>query len=221
MIPVIAVADEIKKICPECRLGWIVFSAVPSLGDDAIRACAAKVLPPLKARLEATPLAEMPHIGDARRGFKACGADPGRRRVSSEALYRRVRQGRELYRINSVVDVNNLLSLMTGLSFGSYDLAKISGNIVLRLGRSDEAYGGIGKDEMTLEDLPLLADGTGAFGSPVSDSVRSMITLESREICTVIYSFSPRKVLEAALEEAKVLFSGLAGAKISASGIAE
>jgi len=116
--------------------------------------------------------------------------------------------------------VNNLLSLNTGFSFGSYDLGKISGGIVLRLGRRDETYGGIGKEDMALEDLPLLADGKGPFGSPVSDSVRSMITLESREICTVIYSFSPGRALEAALEEAKGFFRDLAGAALSACGIA-
>ena len=53
---------------------------------------------------------EIPGIKGSRAAYKAFGRNPGRYRVSSEALIRRVRRGDELYRINSVVDVNNLIS---------------------------------------------------------------------------------------------------------------
>ena len=111
--------------------------------------------------LESTELAAMPQIGTSRRAFKAFGRDPGRVRISSEALYRRLRQGKELYPINTAVDANNLVSLETGFSLGTYDLACLQGNLVLRLGHEGEGYAGIGKDTLDLHRMPLLADALG------------------------------------------------------------
>lgn len=75
-------------------------------------------------------------------------------------------------RINSVVDVNNLVSLETGFSLGSYDLDAVGAATVFRLGREGETYAGIGKGGIDLCRMPLLADGQGPFGSPTSDSAR-------------------------------------------------
>ena len=213
--------DDILSRCPECRLGWLCYEAVPCEQDTVIWQRMDELLPVLAARLEATPLAEMPGIGESRRGYKACGKDPGRWRVSSEALYRRVRQGKGLYRINSVVDVNNLVSLETGLSLGSYDRDRLEGALVLRRGLPGESYAGIGKDVVDLENMPLLADDRGPVGSPTSDSTRAMVRLESRRLLTVIYAFSPRTELERALDIAVSRFSELAGAENMAYGIVE
>ena len=60
-----------------------------------------------KTHAETTLLAQIPNLDESRKAYKAFGKDPGRFRVSSEALYRRVRQGKDLYRINTVVDANN------------------------------------------------------------------------------------------------------------------
>ena len=87
-----------------------------------------------------------PGIKGSRTAYKAFGRNPSRYRVSSEALIRRIRRGDELYHINSVVDVNNLFSVKSGLSVGSYDLEKIHGEITLRKAVQGEGYTGIGKD---------------------------------------------------------------------------
>ena len=217
----IRIDDDMLSRCPECRLGWLCYEAQPRESGEAVWSRFALLLPGLKERLEATPLADMPNLGESRRGYKACGKDPGRWRVSSEALYRRVRQGKELYRINTVVDVNNLISLETGFSLGSYDRDRLEGALVLRRGRSGESYPGIGKDAVDLENMPLLADGAGAVGSPTSDSTRAMVRLKSRRLLTVIYAFSPRAELERALNIAVSRFSELAGAENMTYGIVE
>lgn len=51
----------------------------------------------------------------------------------------------ELYHINSVVDVNNLISVESGLSVGSYDLENIHGDIVFRKAGNGEGHNRIGK----------------------------------------------------------------------------
>ena len=67
------------------------------------------------------------------------------------------------------------------------------------LDESRKAYKAFGKDDIALENMPLLADGEGAFGSPTSDSTRAMITQETRSCLTVVFSFSARSKLEEAL----------------------
>ncbi len=217
--PVIHIAEELRLLCPECRLGWLAFTARPHTDSPAVDACLASILPRLKNALESVPLASMPNVGESRQGYKACGKDPGRWRISSEALYRRIRQGKDLYRINTVVDVNNIVSLETGFSLGSYDRAHLGQRLVLRPGIAGESYTGIGKGDLNLEHLPLLADEQGPVGSPTSDSTRAMITMESRSILTIIYSFSPLPALEQALELAAMRFSSLAGADALRTGI--
>ena len=175
--------------------------------------------------LESTELAAMPQIGPSRRAFKAFGRDPGRVRISSEALYRRLRQGKELYQINTAVDANNLVSLETGFSLGTYDLACLQGNLVLRLGREGESYAGIGKDTLDLNRMPLLADAMGPFGCPCSDSQRAMIVdnmaedTAARQLLTVIYGFSGPQAVDAAISLTKKHFTAFAAAQISAANV--
>ena len=102
-----------------------------------------------------------------------------------------------------MVDTNNLISLETGFSVGSYDLKNVKGNIVLRKGAEGETYKGIGKDDINIENLPVLADREGAFGSPTSDSTKAMVTLNSEKILTLIYCFSKDENLEKILNNSK------------------
>ena len=158
-----------------------------------------ELAPRLVARMEGEPLAQWPNLGPSRAGCKACGKDPGRYRISSEALYRRLKQGKGLYAINSVVGANNIASLETGFSLGSYTLANLRGDITFRRGLPGETYEGIGKGGLNLENLPLLADALGPFGSPVSDSTRAPVDERTHVCLTIIYGFDGAAPVEAAL----------------------
>ncbi|MGA8143064.1 MAG: phenylalanine--tRNA ligase beta subunit-related protein [Candidatus Acidiferrales bacterium] len=133
-------------------------------------------------------LAEAPAIRAVRGMFREWGMDPSKYRPSSEALLRRVVQGKGLYRVANVVDICNLGSIETGWPYGCYDRARIRPPIALRHGASGETYEGIGKKMWHLEGRPVLADPDGPFGSPISDSTRSMITESAKEILVVIYA---------------------------------
>ena len=132
---------------------------------------------------------EQKAISDSRATYTALGRNPNRYPVSSEALIKRILQGKGLYYINKVVDINNLVSIRSGYSVGSYNIGNTNGDIIFRQGAAGEKYKGIGKAEFELEHLPLLADDTGAFGSPTSDSERAMITAATQYIILVIYGF--------------------------------
>lgn len=117
----VTIDPSIKGAWPEARLGCFIYTADVRAREDSLWTCLEnEVAPYLKTMLETTPLAQIPNLDESRKAYKAFGKDPGRFRVSSESLYRRVRQGKALYQINSVVDANNLVSLETGFSLGSY-----------------------------------------------------------------------------------------------------
>jgi len=120
--------------------------------------------------------------------YKRVGIDPTKTRPSSEALLRRVRKGDELPRINNIVDVINWCSLESQLPFGLYDLDRITGNVVLRLGREGEEYAGIRKDAVHVAGRLTLADDVGPFGNPTSDSARTMVTPATTELLVVVYA---------------------------------
>jgi DNA/RNA-binding domain of Phe-tRNA-synthetase-like protein len=145
-------------------------------------------------------LAEAEPIRAVRAMFRDWDMDPSKYRPSSEALLRRVAQGKGLYRVSNVVDVCNIGSIETGWPYGCYDRARIHPPIALRHGLAGESYEGIGKKTWHLDGRPVLADSEGPFGSPISDSTRSMITESAREVAIVIYT--PLAAADAAVEAA-------------------
>ena len=171
------------------------------------------IIPAVKLQLETTNVTELKNVSSSRKAYKAFGKDPGRYRVSSEALIRRIKQGKDLYKINTVVDTNNLISVESGFSVGSYDAGQINGDITLKLGQAGESYKGIGKDSVNIENLPVLCDNDGPFGSPTSDSEKAMITLNSRDIITLIYVFADDEDITALMEKSEQYIKKYTGAE--------
>lgn len=210
----ITIDERMKQCYPHIRLGCIRYTAkVEETNADIWDIIENHISPMLLSSMETTNVTQFKNIASSRLAYKAFGKDPGRYRVSSEALYRRIKQGKGLYKINTVVDTNNLISLETGFSVGSYDIENIDDTISLKMGLPGETYKGIGKESVNIENLPVLADKNGAFGSPTSDSTRAMITTASKEILTVIYDFSPDEDLAALLKKSANYFAKFSSAK--------
>ena len=142
---------------------------------------------------------EIDGLAPARELYRAFGIDPTRTRPSSEALLRRVVQGKRPPRVLNAVDVANLCALRFLLSLGLYDVAKIRGAVTLRTGRPRESYAGIRKEEVHLEGRLALADDEGAFGNPTSDSLRTCVDEGTRSLLMVI--FAPANYAAARMEE--------------------
>jgi len=139
-----------------------------------------------------------PHLAATRSMYRKLGIDPTKTRPSSEALLRRVKKGEGLPRINTLVDICNWCSAEFQLPYGLYDRETLNGHIQLRVGHDGEEYPGIRKDAVHLEGRPTLADASGAFGNPTSDSARSMVTPSTTRALLVI--FVPREVPRTAIE---------------------
>jgi DNA/RNA-binding domain of Phe-tRNA-synthetase-like protein len=193
----ITIDPRIAEAAPALVLGCARAAVRTEPGSDALWAemhDAARA-----AVADPTEPAARPPITATREMYRRLGKEPSRYRGSPEALLRRSRAGKELYRIHNVVDVVNLVSLRTYLPIGLYDAAKVRPPITLRRGAPGEAYDGIGKEQLNLDGLPVLADAEGPFGSPTSDSLRTRVTEETREVVAVVFGITGREELEPAM----------------------
>lgn len=180
------------------RLAWIRAEPV-TIGPSGAELTAEteEVAASLEARHAGRAPSDIEDLAPARALYRAFGIDPTRTRPSSEALLRRVLAHKPLPRICNAVDLCNLLALRFMLPLGLYDAEAIRGAVILRRGEPGEWYRGIRKEEVHLEERPVLADRLGPFGNPTSDSLRTSVTDSTRSVWMVI--FAPRSHGEAAL----------------------
>jgi DNA/RNA-binding domain of Phe-tRNA-synthetase-like protein len=179
---------------PIVRPGLLTFSGLLVTAHDP------RMDAPLAAA-EAAVRVRPPDESAAVRGmYRRTGLDPTKRRPSSEALLRRVRKGEALPRINSLVDICNWCSLEFQLPYGLYDLDRIEGDLILRLGAEGESYEGIRKDEVHVGGRIALADARGPFGNPSSDSARTMVTDAATRALMIV--FAPAEVPLVRVEQA-------------------
>lgn len=218
----LTIDSEMKSLWPDTRVGCFQYKVtVEKKNEDMWKYLKKDIFKKTKDAIFDYGINEIPNIKESRQAYKAFGKDPSRYRVSSEALIRRIGQGKGLYEVNTVVDVNNLISIESGFSVGSYDTAHMEDTLVFRVGRDGETYKGIGKEEIKIDGLPVLADAKGAIGSSTSDSERAMITESAVEVLTLVYSFSANDNLEKAMEYGKKYLEKYAGAQEIESWIVE
>ena len=189
--------DTIANVLPDAALG--VLSCVADVTDnpEGLEAEFDILIKTLAEQYTLSSVAENPRVSSTRKAYKALGKDPLKYRNSAEAMLRRIAKGNGLYRVNNAVDINNIVSVSSGYSLGSYDMSAIQGNIVWKRTPDGEKYQGIGKDVLNIEHLPALYDDLGVFGNPTSDSRRTMIEKGTdKRLLYVIYSFDGAGQLE-------------------------
>ncbi|MDD7794385.1 B3/B4 domain-containing protein [Clostridium sp. 'White wine YQ'] len=209
----IKISEELKKICPEMKLGCIeaqvnVQSSGEGLWKEINYYCEV-----LNKEINIENLASLSRIKDGRETYKKLGKVPSKYRLSSEALLRRILQGKGMYKVNNIVDINNLMSIKSKFPVGSYNIKNLHSPINLVIGKEGEQYKGIGKENINIANLPVLADSLGSFGSPTSDSERAMITDNVSEILMCIFCFSGKTNMEEYLEYGKELLERYANGK--------
>jgi DNA/RNA-binding domain of Phe-tRNA-synthetase-like protein len=210
----VQISQQLKAKCAKAALGCVQAEVetgrTPAALDEALRACEVRI-----AKLaDPRAILEAPAILATRADYKALGKDPARYRGSAEALLRRLSAGKGLPRINSVVDVINLVSVESRLPIGLYDLAQVEGAIEFRPGSAGETYKGIGKYDLNLEGLPLFADAQGPHGSATSDSERTMVTENTKRVLAILVSFGGPNGLEQWNQKLSELFAAHCAATV-------
>jgi DNA/RNA-binding domain of Phe-tRNA-synthetase-like protein len=214
----LTISPDLKAKAPAVAVGWITATVCNSQHDEALWA-EIEVAASRFCGMTMDDARKFPPIKALRDAYRALGNDPTRYRGSNEALVRRITQGKELYRVNTVVDINNLISLETLHSAGTFDFDRIQPPIIFRIGQPGETYSGIGRGEIKIEGLPVFADQVGPFGSTTSDSERTMVRLETTRILMVVISFLGGDGMEAVVQRAAGLLEKYAGATGVETGV--
>lgn len=182
--------DTIRNAAPGLRVVTIEADVRNADTTDELWALIDRAASDLREVTELADINKRPGIRATREAYKALGKEPNRYRPSAEALCRRIVKGMELYRINALVDLINLISIQSGYSIGGFDLDKISGTrLVLGSGREGEPFEGIGRGELNIACLPVYRDEIGGIGTPTSDNERTKLDLNTRRLlmCINIY----------------------------------
>lgn len=186
----IIVSKEIENVCPNfvgacveaqvrnspyCAELW---QEINALGEHYRQVLSTETLKAISG-IEAT-----------RRVYRACGKDPSRYRPAAEALIRRQLKGKDLYQIDTLVDLVNLASIRYGYSIGGFDADKFQGDtLTLGVGREGEPYEGIGRGMINIAGLPVYRDAKGGVGTPTSDNERTKIGLSTTHLVVLINGY--------------------------------
>ena len=184
------VSQEIENVCPGF-VGAAVDAQVVNSGYNAELWDEIHTLEErFRQELTTESLKEQSGIAATRRVYKACGKDPSRYRPASEQLIRRMLQGKELYQIDTLVDLINLASIAFGYSIGGFDADKFVGDtLTLGVGREGEPYEGIGRGMLNIAGLPVYRDAIGGVGTPTSDNERTKITINTTHLVVLINGY--------------------------------
>lgn len=186
----VIVSNDIEQICPEFVGACLEANVVNSPYNEALWTEINLLGERFRKELTTESLKELTSISATRRVYRACGKDPSRYRPASEALIRRMLQGKELYQRDTLVDLINLASIAYGYSIGGFDADKFVGDtLTLGIGREGEPYEGIGRGFINIHGLPVYRDEQGGVGTPTSDNERTKMTLETRHLLVLINGY--------------------------------
>ena len=209
----ITVTEELKERWPQYR-GVAVYAEVTNTPySEGLWAEIAEFTAELRSTETTESIKQQTAIVATREAYRACGKDPSRYRPSAEALRRRLLRGLELYQIDTLVDLINLVSLRTGFSIGGFDADKIEGkDLCLGVGRAGEPFEGIGRGTLNIECMPVIRDAVGGIGTPTSDNERTKMGVDTCHILAVINGYSGEEGLYEAAEMTASLLKRYTGA---------
>jgi DNA/RNA-binding domain of Phe-tRNA-synthetase-like protein len=215
----VAIDPALTRLVPGLRLGVVQADRVQvRKHDPALWAMLEELGEHLRHRWAGHAAADRSEIAATRRAYRALGDDPTRYRPANEALLRRVLSQRALPQINTVVDINNFVSLDSGWPLGCYDLQQIEGSITARRGSVGETYDPIGKVAVDAEHRLVLADARGIFGSPTADGQRTQVTEATDRVLFVVFAFEAEV---AAVQQATARVARLLAQWCGATGVEE
>jgi len=197
----IRISDEIRALFPDLVVGFLSGSVINSEQNSELWELISMEADRISRTMDAEAIRQVEAIRLGKQAYRHLGKDPNRYRLSAEALMRRMIKNQDLYAINTVVDVLNLVSIKTGVTIGGFDNRLINGPIELGKGSAEDPFEAIGRGALNVENLPVYRDLTGVIGNPTSDCTRTRITLKTNEILMLITGFYGKKTIESPLNE--------------------
>lgn len=209
----ITLSDQIKQACPDLHIAVIECDVTNTPSDPKLWDEITAFEKEFRSTYEMAQINKRLPIAATRAAYKVFGKDPNRYRPSAEALSRRVVKEMSLYRIDTLVDLINLVSLKTGFSIGGFDAEKVEGALELGVGRVDEKFDAIGRGSLNIEGLPVYRDQVGGIGTPTSDEEKTKISLNTKKLLMIINGYSGMGGLKEAAALASTLLNDFVNAK--------
>ena len=114
----VSISEEIAKACPDLHVAVVECSVVNTVSDEQLWKEITEVETHIRTTCKLEDINKFPPIQATRQAYKRLGKDPNRYRPSAEALRRRILRELPLYKIDTLVDIINLLSIQSGYSIG-------------------------------------------------------------------------------------------------------
>jgi DNA/RNA-binding domain of Phe-tRNA-synthetase-like protein len=172
----------------------------------------------LRRELSLQDLKDEPRIRAYRDFFWRVGIDPTKIRPASEALLRRVLQGRDIPRINTLVDSYNLASMETRVALAAFDLSTLKGNLRMRFATEGEMFQGIGmSDSVALRGMEIVVEDDDGLVAvyPYRDADRTKVTLGTRDVVVMVCGVPGlgEEALREAFERSSALITRFCGGR--------
>ena len=197
----VKIDPRILEVCPECRIGLIRATVVNEPTCDELWSEIEQAAQDIKNRYALLEINQRPAIAATRHLYKRLGKDPSRYRVSSEALCRRIIRGLGIYRLTTLIDVVNLVSIKSGYAISGLDADKIVGDtLTMSVGTHDDVYNGIGRGVLNIEGMPVYRDASGPIATPTSDEERTKFTENTVTAQININAFAPEMPIDEATQ---------------------
>ena len=197
----IQIDPRILEICPDCRIGLICATVINEPTCDELWAEIEGAAEEIKQQYELLQINQRPAIAGTRHLYKSLGKDPSRYRVSSEALCRRIIRGLGIYRLTTLIDVVNLVSIKSGYAISGLDGDRIVGDtLTMSVGTADDIYNGIGRGLLNIEGMPVYRDAAGPIATPTSDEERTKFTEATVTAQININAFAPEMPIDEAVD---------------------
>ena len=202
----ITISNTIQNACQDLHLAVISCEVRNPETSNSLWKEMETEIEHIRSRYTLEEINKRPEIAATRKAYKVLGKDPNRYRPSAEALCRRIIRGIPIYKVSTLVDIINVVSIRSGFSIGGFDREKIQGDIELGVGTAQDDFEAIGRGELNVEGLPLYRDTSGGIGTPTSDHERTKISNDTTKLLLVVNGYSGIKGLEEAVTLAHDLF---------------
>ena len=206
----ITISQTIKEAFPELTLAIITCEVVNTSTSEGLWSEIETEVLKVSSTFTLQEINKRPQIEATRKAYKVLGKDPNRYRPSAEALCRRIVRSIPIYKVSSLVDIINLVSIRSGFSIGGFDIDKIQGDIELRVGTNQDVFEAIGRGLLNVEGLPLYRDKVGGIGTPTSDNERTKISEDTTNLLMILNGYSGKEGLQEAIHHAIQLLTDYA-----------
>ncbi len=191
----VTISEDITKILP----GFSVIAYTMDVDNkltDGVTTFINKVVEENKDIYTLEQVIKDQKILESRNGYKKLGKDPSHTRVACENLLRRIIKRQPLYRLGDIIDLGNILSILTRRSVCVVDLDKLVGNVNIRIGTKEDIYITINRGPLNVDKIPVYEDENSPFGCPSSDTLRTAVDQSTKSIYIMIICFEQTNLEE-------------------------